>query len=651
MKIESVTISNFRCFGPEPTPLALESAVTAFVGNNGSGKTAIFAALSRMFGTTAAQRTIKKSDFHVPADQEQIGDGSSLYVDCVFGFPELENDANADAVPEVFGHMSVAEQGGALKARIRLKATWTDDGTPEGSIEEELRWIAALDDAFEWSECQKVSAIERNFVQLIYVPASRNASDQVTNLLKGRLWRAARWSGAFTTAAADSAHALQGQFDQEAPSTFIIERLQRRWNQVHQGDTDAQPILRLVESELSELVKRAEFAFAPDAALQFRRLEDLSDGQRSLFHIALTAATLEMERDALGADPQTSVFDQEKLRRTYLTILAIEEPENSLAPFFLSRIMLQAREIGGMASAQVAISSHSPSILSRIEPEEVRHTRLDPTARRSSVQALQLPAGDPDARRYVRLAVKAFPEIYFARFVILAEGDSEQIVIPWLAEQLDFPLDRAFVPIVPLGGRFVSHFWRLLENLGTPYATLLDLDAGRQHGGKNTIAYVVGELAAIGRDLQDNPSVILGEIDPAAIDHIDEADLVTSDQAHPWLTALRRENVFFSSPIDLDFAMLLCFQGAYKVARPGGHGPRLGPNDIASKKAVTLKTEGKPALYDAEWDHAFGWYPYLFLSASKPEAHITALSRIEDADAAPEELVQLVQHVRATILR
>ncbi len=101
-----------------------------------------------------------------------------------------------------------------------------------------------------------------------------------------------------------------------------------------------------METKFEELVRRAEFAFSPDEAGQERALADLSDGQRSLFHIALTAATLEVEQDAFAQPAHESCFDQEKLRRTSLTFLAIEEPENSLSPFFLSRIVAQAREIG-----------------------------------------------------------------------------------------------------------------------------------------------------------------------------------------------------------------------------------------------------------------------------------------------------------------
>ena len=263
----------------------------------------------------------------------------------------------------------------------------------------------------------------------------------------------------------------------------MIERLSRRWKQVHEAGTDTTPVLRLVESRFEELVRKAKFAFFPDEAGQERALADLSDGERSLFHSALTAATLEVEKDVFAQPANESPFDQEKLRRTILTFLAVEEPENSLSPFFLSRIVAQAREIGALSSAQVALSSHSPAILSRIEPEEARYFRLNREVRRAYVRRLTLPADNEEASQYVRLAIRAYPELYFTRFVILGEGDSERLVIPLIAEAIGVQLDPSFVPIVPSGGRYVSHFWRLLNDLRIPHATLLDLDLGRAHGG------------------------------------------------------------------------------------------------------------------------------------------------------------------------
>lgn len=649
MKIERITLKNFRCFPAGGVTFTIDEHITALVGNNGSGKTAILAALGKIFGTSTSQRILRKADFHVPVEDPQIESGATLQIDCVLGFPELDDGEDDDAVPEVFRHMSIGGEDDPLKIRMQLRATWTDNGTPDGVVDDELRWVATLDDDFKWEECRRVSAIERSFVQLVYVPASRNAADQVTSLLKGRLWRAAQWSDDFRDEVAQGATNLQGLFEKEAPAAYIAERLEKRWLQVHQGDTDSKPILRLLEGRFDDLVKRAEFAFFPDEAQQARSLDNLSDGQRSLFHIALTAATLEIERDALAEKPKKSVFDQERLRRTYLTILAIEEPENSLSPFFLSRIMEQAREIGAMAGAQVIVSSHSASILSRIDPEEVRYTRLDEKSRTSDVRSLLLPKKTTEARAYIRLAVRAYPELYFARYVILAEGESEAVVLPRIAEAMSFPIDRSFVPIVPLGGRFVNHFWRLLSGLGIPYVTLLDLDTGRKGGGKGRIKYVVDELAAIGNDLSANSYVSLHDLDPEAIDDIDDAELVEKDVDHEWLIALREEGVFFSSPLDLDFSMTLVFEDEYCVARPGGRGPQ---GDIKAKKAATLKDGGDPDLYDEDWNTTFKWYPYHFIGASKPEAHLAALAQIENdalAQDAPEELRLLLAHVRKAL--
>jgi hypothetical protein len=46
------------------------------------------------------------------------------------------------------------------------------------------------------------------------------------------------------------------------------------------------------------------------------------------------------------------------------------------------------------------------------------------------VKAIPLPSDETDeAFKYVREAVRGFPELYFARLVILAEGPSEEIVL------------------------------------------------------------------------------------------------------------------------------------------------------------------------------------------------------------------------------
>lgn len=661
MIIEEIRLSNFRCFGLEQTVINFSHHVTALIGGNGAGKTAALVALSRMFGISRSQRSILKTDFHLGKDDVEVLDSTTLFIETLLAFPELEADGADDpgAVAEFWRQMAATADGSALKARIRLQATWVDDGTPDGTVVEDIRWITRMDEEYVWEDCPKLSATDRSSVQMIYVPVNRSANDQVKALLRGRLWRAAKWSTELGETIATNTSAIQGKFSTEKPIEFIKGRLQNRWSQVHAADTDTETVLRLVEGRFESLIGQAEIRFRPDEAGLERELDRLSDGQKSLFQIALTAATLEIEQDAAALEIEGCPFDQSLLRRVPLTILAIEEPENSLSPFFLSRIMQLANDIGEMSTAQVLVASHSASILSRVTPESIRYFRQDQTTTKSSVRELTLPESESDAGAYVRLAVRAYPELYFARFVVLAEGDSEQLVIPRLAEAKGIALDRSFVPIVPLGGRYVSHFWRLLKDLDIPHATLLDLDLGRQHGGANALRTIVAALGEVNETMEDTSAASISEtinLDdlPDIIDEEftlsepeEEAEILRGDA---WIEALREKNVFFSYPLDIDFSMERAFSDTYRVNNPNGHGPSMTEEQIQKRKKTVLKKSGNPDLYPDVYDLDFIWYSYLFMQKSKPDTHLAAISKIAATDIAnncPEEIEALLKVITA----
>jgi putative ATP-dependent endonuclease of OLD family len=179
-----------------------------------------------------------------------------------------------------------------------------------------------------------------------------------------------------------------------------------------------------------------------------------------LFYFALAAAVFDLERDAVAG--RIKGFRADELHIPALSIFAIEEPENHLSPYYLSRIVKQVRSIVEKDAAQALVTSHSPAVLSRVEPAEVRYCRCDQKMRVSTVKRVEMPPEASEAAKFVRGAMLAFPELYFARFVILVEGDSERVVLPRLAEAEGIVLDPSFVAVVPLGGRHVQHFWRLL---------------------------------------------------------------------------------------------------------------------------------------------------------------------------------------------
>src|SRR5581483_7266986 len=128
----------------------------------------------------------------------------------------------------------------------------------------------------------------------------------------------------------------------------------------------------------------------------------------------------------------------------------------------------------------------------RVTPESIRYLRLD-ERRTTVVKHIELPEDEP-AYKFVREGVQAFPELYFSRLVVLGEGDSEEIVLPRLMAARGILTDDASVSVVPLGGRHVNHFWRLLNALGIPHVTLLDLDVARHQGGWGRVRYAAKQL-------------------------------------------------------------------------------------------------------------------------------------------------------------
>lgn len=643
MFIERLTLTNFRCYGPVETSVDLGPGLTAFVGINGAGKTAMMQALQRLFGVTNDQRRLRREDFHIPTSELVVPTQRNLVLEAIIAFPELDADGGDGlAIPEFF-HQMAADEAGKLKCRLRLEATWTDDGTLDGAVEQKY-WAIRTFGAFTDADCIDLKATDRARIQMLYVPATRDGASQVTAFLRGRLWRAINWSQGVRDAFTNTGATLNGAFGVEPAVDVIAAAVTRRWQEVHTAGTDTTPVFRPLDLRFEQFIRKVEVVFRPDEAGRERALDDLSDGQRSLFHLAMTAAALDVEA-GIAAAPEGAGFQAGGVTLPALTLIAIEEPENNLAPFYLSRIVRQVKDLTKSTQAQAVVSSHSPSILVRVDPTEVRHFRLDPLDRTAHIRPIKLPTDEEEASKFIREAVRTYPELYFARFVVLGEGASEEVVVPRLADAMGLDIDRSFVAVVPLGGRHVNHLWRLLTDLDIPYATLLDLDWGRAGGGWGRIKTACTQLLA--SDVA--PEAIFGQhLNPqgpaanlVAFDALPQPDLERITQ---WVHWLRQFNVFFCTPLDLDYSMLKALPLAYQIVEPGRH----GPSPAGEPRTAVLGDDGLPHLYAADQDVLMRWYRYLFLGRGKPSTHVRVLSGQEPAvlaAAAPEELRALLTSI------
>jgi predicted ATP-dependent endonuclease of OLD family len=284
--------------------------------------------------------------------------------------------------------------------------------------------------------------------------------------------------------------------------------------------------------------------------------------------------------------------------------------------------------------AQALIATHAPSMLKRVDPRHIRYLRLTED-RTTQIKRVLLPKKADEAHKFVREAVQAFPEIYFSRLVILGEGDSEEIVLPRILRAKGAPVDESAVTIAPLGGRHVNHFWRLLAKLEIPYITLLDLDVARHQGGWGRIKYVNDQLA------EHRPDMTLPKA--YGIPEWDSPKYKVRDHLK-YFDALEKRDVYFSNPMDLDFAMILAFPEEYGVKRTAP-----SPSTV---KAVLGKSHHDSAQYGEDELEFFGTYHKLFKLGSKPAAHIDALARLTDDELLahmPESFARLADTVIAKL--
>lgn len=634
MKLTQIKLSNFQSFGPDATAIDV-AAMTYLLGPNGTGKTAVLQALSRLFGIDPGLRRIRRTDFHVAAAAGEDAVAASLWIEAQFEFPELKKPKGKHAaIPGHFAHMRLESADGLPRVRFRLTALMDEDG----DIEESFVYVLQADAHGEPTKTAVVSKHDRGAIQVHYLPARRDPSDHVSyaaNSLLGRTLRAADWH-AEREAVAQLTEEIGKALAGNAAIAGVDAKLSAHWSALHKGSYYASPSLSFERNEIENLLRHLSINFTPGHAEPLVDFSRLSDGQQSLLYLSLVLTVQAIGREVLAN--KLPAFDVDKLRPAVFTLVAMEEPENSLSPHYLGRVIKALTTFSGEHDSQAIIATHAPSLLRRVEPENIRYLRLN-AQRRTVVSRILMPAATDEAHKFVREAVQAFPELYFSRLVILGEGDSEEIVLPRLLQAYGLAADETSISVVPLGGRHVNHFWRLLHGLGVPQVTLLDLDLARHQGGWGRIKYAIEQLLkfpTIESDLAPKHLVGLAKWNGAD-------QLPTSKNGPGWFTFLESAGVFFSSPLDLDFLMMREFPKAYGI-----QDAELAAPDAATVAAVLGKSHGDVAQYSAEQQQFFDAYYRRFKLGSKPAAHLDALAALSDLELdldMPEVLGRMIKHV------
>lgn len=661
MKLSKLKLYNFRSFGESEQVINFDE-LTALIGNNSAGKTAALIALNKIFADNSIDRNLERSDFFLPKNKnpEEL-EKQNLYIEAVFSFEELQTDQEGvlGAIPTFFDSFVVSMPSHSPYLRIRLEATWEKSNNAEGTIDSKIYYITCPEEEEIADENRRiVSRHDLNGIRMIYVPAVRDPSKQLKNVSGSMMYQimnAINWQETTKENVKGIIKNLNDEFLKESGVSILKDAIHTKWEQYHPDNRYSDAQLRFNSTNIDSAIRKAEVLFSPTVTEREYSIDEMGDGLRSLFYISMVDSMLDVEKKIKD---QIDNGQELSFNRTppILTIVAVEEPENHIAPHILGKLIRKLRDISEKCNAQTILTSHSPAIVKRISPDKLRYFRLIQDTLSTEIRSITLPNKEKfsDQYKYVKEAVKAYPELYFAKLVILGEGDSEEILLPKFLEACGNEIDCSGISIVPLGGRHVNHFWRLLNDLNIPHITLLDLDRERDGGGWGRIKYVLKQLIAYGYDKGKLLKVKDGIMTAEDLDGMHKWDVRDVENMSAWMNYLESYNVFFSSPLDIDFLMLENYGAEYKAILSENEGPRiikkgqdnktLMIQNIESKKITlieyrdriecdvknTLKECGGEGItYSEEQKRLMIWYNYFFLNRGKPSTHILALSQID----------------------
>ena len=636
MRLSKLTIKGFRSFNEEGSEFLINTDLSAFIGTNSAGKTAALEALQKVFGNTIRDRELTIKDFHVAKIEDQAITERKLSIETQFKF----DDKNIDDIATFFTGMVVDSCGSNPYLRIRLEAIWkASEIVPDGEIDVQTYVITVPEGSEETDHTkQKLPNYLRSLIQVIYVPAIRQPSEQLkyaSGSILHRVLKKVTWTNEFKAKFQQDFDSINTSFAELEEFGIITQSINESWGSFHKDERYKDVLLNFDTTDLDSILKKLELSFSPTEINHPFKINELGDGYRSLFYLNLVKALLDIEE-------KLTESDEIGITRPLLTILTVEEPENHIAPQLLGRVISVLSKIASQDNAQVFLSSHTPAIVKRIDPESIFHFRITKKYA-SQVNKIVLPVDEREAYQYTKQAIQNYPELYFARLVVIGEGDSEAIIFNRLMQVMDVDFDDNLITFAPLGHRFVNHIWTLLESLHIPYITLLDLDIGREGGGWGRIKYILEQLIENGANkeellLCENNFVMSDET--LAVMHQYDLTEAHIENVRAWIRRLNKYRVYYSFPLDLDFLMLEHYPDVYRNIIPENGGPRIPdkkekPVEFYKKVEVavqhTLKSEKATGpTYSPEQKKLMIWYDYLFLGRGKPTTHIQALASMTD---------------------
>lgn len=417
MILKELKLWNFRKFkanGVEPgLVVEFHKGLNALVGENDSGKSTIIDAIKLILQTQSGEFVrVTEDDFYTTG----IDVAPEFKIECTF------TDFETNEAKNFVEYLSIETPSGGnasyfLKLRLRMRCE-------NGRIIPELR-------AGDGEDGLVLEGKARELLKCVYLKPLRDAAKEMRSGRNSRISQILYHHPAFN---GKDDHAL----------VKIFEDANLKISDYFENDPEGKLVLANLRSTLLQFVSKQDDSLEADLATSEMQLKPILEslsllvsetqpglGVSNLLFIAAELLLLHVRQD--GA----------------LRLALIEELEAHLHPQAQLRLVEHLQQMYDDVGVQIIVSTHSPTLASKVNLKNIILVR-DNAAYDLAPGKTLLEKGDYLFLQRFLDTTKA--NLFFARSVLMVEGDAENLVLPVVAEILGLNLDKYGVSIVKIGG-------------------------------------------------------------------------------------------------------------------------------------------------------------------------------------------------------